>query len=59
MTRVQAAIQAVELELVRTLEDPLAPDEIEEMAGYLAEICDEFPLASAHDVACHLLYQQI
>ena len=58
MTRVQAGIQAVQLELGRTGEDPIPANEIEEIAGYLAEISEELPLASGHDVACYLLYPQ-
>jgi hypothetical protein len=58
LTRLTAALEAVALELARTGEDPLGPEEAAECLIHLAEVCEQYPEASAHDLACYLMYPQ-
>ena len=55
-TPAQLALLAVAAELARTGEDPIAPDEVDELLGYLADICDDYPSKSPEWHACCLLY---
>lgn len=57
-TAAQLALVAVEAELARTGEDPIAPDEVDELLFHLADICEDYPSESPKNHALLLLYPQ-
>ena len=54
----QLALVAVQAELARTGEDPVAPDEIDELLFHLTEVCEAYPSESPENQALILLYPQ-
>ena len=58
LTRLTAALEAVASELARLGEDPLDPAEAAECLIHLTDVCELYPEASAHDLACYLMYPQ-
>ena len=58
LTRLTAGLEAVAFELARLGEDPLDAESAAECLIDLADVCKLYPEASAHDLACYLMYPQ-